>query len=212
MRRDLVGDVSLYLVTDASDRSRDYAAFLAGVIEAGVGMVQLRDKALSDKDLVAMARVFARACRDNGALFIVNDRVDVALFCGADGVHLGQDDATPDDVRKLAGSDFIIGLSTHSPEQIDAANKTPADYIGVGPVHETPTKPGRPAVGLDLVRYAARAAQKQFFAIGGIDASNAASVIDAGARSISVLRAISGAPDPAAATRELIDAMTRVAR
>src|SRR5690349_9206765 len=133
MRRELVGDVSLYLVTDASHRPRDYSAFLADVIEAGVGMVQLRDKSMSDKELVAAARVFARACRDNGALFIVNDRVDVALLCGADGVHLGQDDANPDDVRKLVGSDFIIGLSTHSPEEIDAANKTSADYIGVGP-------------------------------------------------------------------------------
>lgn len=211
MRRDLVADVRLYFVTDASDR-RDYAAFLAEVIEAGVGMVQLRDRALTDKELIAVARVFAQACRDNGALFIVNDRVDIALLSGADGVHVGQDDAQPDDVRKITGADFIIGLSTHTPDQIDAANKTSADYIGVGPIFETPTKPGRPAVGLDLVRYAARAAQKPFFAIGGIDSSNAASVVDAGAQSISVLRAISTAADPAAATRELVDALVRVAR
>lgn len=210
MRRDLVADVRLYLVTDASGKTRDYAAFLTAVIEAGVGMVQLREKALTDKELIATARVFAEACRDNGALFIVNDRLDVALLSGADGVHLGQDDAQPDDVRRIAGSDFIIGLSTHTPAQIDAANKTSADYIGVGPIHETPTKPGRPAVGLDLVRYAARAAQKPFFAIGGIDRSNASSVIDAGAQSISVLRAISSAADPAAATRELLDAIARV--
>lgn len=211
MRRDLVADVRLYLVTDASEK-RDYAAFLAEVIEAGVGMVQLRDRALTDKELIAVARVFAQACRDNGALFIVNDRVDIALLSGADGVHVGQDDAQPDDVRKITGADFIIGLSTHTPDQIDAANKTSADYIGVGPIFETPTKPGRPAVGLDLVRYAARAAQKPFFAIGGIDGSNAASVVDAGAQSISVLRAISTAADPAAATRELVDALVRVAR
>lgn len=211
MRRDLVADVRLYLVTDASDK-RDYAAFLAEVIEAGVGMVQLRDRALTDKELIAVARVFAQACRDNGALFIVNDRVDIALLSGADGVHVGQDDAQPDDVRKITGADFIIGLSTHTPDQIDAANKTSADYIGVGPIFETPTKPGRPAVGLDLVRYAARAAQKPFFAIGGIDSSNAASVVDGGAQSISVLRAISTAADPAAATRELADALVRVAR
>src|SRR5215472_4092929 len=212
MRRDLVGDVRLYLVTDASDHTRDYAAFLADVIEAGVGMVQLRDKNLTDKQLIAIARVFAQACRDNGALFIVNDRVDVALLAGSDGVHLGQDDAHPDDVRNVSGKDFIIGLSTHSPEQVDAANKTSADYIGIGPIHETPTKAGRPAVGLDLVRYAARASQKPFFAIGGLDASNAAEAIDAGAQSISVLRAISSAADPTAATRELVDAMARVVR
>lgn len=212
MRRELVGDVRLYLVMDASDQKRDYAAFLADVIEAGVGMVQLRDKDLTDNQLIAKARIFAQACRDNGALFIVNDRVDVALLSGADGVHLGQDDAAPDDVRKIAGNDFIIGVSTHTPEQIDSANKTNADYIGVGPIHETPTKPGRPAVGLDLVRYAARASQKPFFPIGGLDASNAAEVIDAGAQSISVLRAISSASDPTAATRELVDVMTRVLR
>lgn len=212
MRRDLVGDVRLYLVMDASDRTRDYAAFLTDVIEAGVGMVQLRDKNLTDKQLISMARTFAQACRDSGALFIVNDRTDVALLSGADGVHLGQDDAHPDDVRKIAGGDFIIGLSTHTREQVDAANKTKADYIGVGPIYETPTKPGRPAVGLDLVRYAARASQKPFFAIGGLDASNAAEVIGAGAQSISVLRAISNAADPTVATRELVDAMARVLR
>ena len=211
-RRDLVGDVDLYLVTDVAGRSGDLATFLAEVIEAGVGMVQLRDRTLADRELVEAARVFARACRDNGALFIVDDRVDVALMTGADGVHVGQDDAEPRDVRRLAGADFIIGLSTHTPEQIDAANATPADYIGVGPIYATPTKPGRAAVGFELVRYAARAARTPFFAIGGIDATNAASVVDAGARRLSVLRAISRAADPAAATRELVDAMTRVRR
>lgn len=209
-RRELVADVRLYLVTDVADRGASLASFLADVIEAGVGMVQLRDRALTDRELVAAARVFSRACRENGALFIVNDRVDVALLTGADGVHLGQDDVHPDDVRKLVGADFIIGLSTHTPEQVDEANATCADYIGVGPIHETPTKLGRPAVGLDLVRYAARVSSKAFFPIGGIDATNAADVIDAGARSLSVLRAISRAADPAAATRDLVDAMNRV--
>ena len=211
-RRELVAGVSLYLVTDVGDRAATIEKFLADVVEAGVGMVQLRDRTLADRELIETARVFAEACRENGALFIVNDRTDVALIAGADGVHLGQDDARPDDVRRLAGADFIIGLSTHSPEQIDAANATSADYIGVGPIHETPTKPGRPAVGLDLVRYAARASRKPFFPIGGIDASNAADVVDAGARSLSVLRAISRAADPVAATRELVDAMSRVPR
>jgi thiamine-phosphate pyrophosphorylase len=211
-RRELVAGVELYLVTDVGDRAGTIESFLADVIEAGVGMVQLRDRTLDDRELVEAARVFARACRDNGALFIVNDRADVALIAGADGVHLGQDDVQPDDVRRLVGTDLIIGLSTHTPEQIDASNATPADYIGVGPIHETPTKPGRAAVGLDLVRYAARAAAKPFFPIGGIDVTNAAEVIDAGARSLSVLRAISRAADPVAATRELVAAMSRVPR
>lgn len=210
-RRELVDGVSLYLVTDVGDRGAGLATFLAGVIDAGVGMVQLRDRTLTDRALIAAARVFAQTCRDNGALFIVNDRVDVARIAGADGVHVGQDDVPPADIRAIAGSDFIIGLSTHTPEQVDAANGTTADYIGVGPVFATPTKPGRPAAGIELVRYAARAARKPFFPIGGIDLTNAAQIIDAGAGRISVLRAISRAPDPVAATREIVDVMTRPA-
>src|ERR1700687_3271071 len=131
-------------------------------------MVQLREKNLTDRELVAAARLFAGVCRENGALFIVNDRIDVALLSGADGVHVGQDDAHPDDVRRVAGKDFIIGLSTHTQAQIDAANATDVDYVGVGPVHETPTKPGRPSVGVELVRYAAANSRKTFFPIGGI--------------------------------------------
>jgi thiamine-phosphate pyrophosphorylase len=205
MRRELVSEVQLYLVTNASVRSGPIDQFLARVIDAGVGMVQLRDKQLPDRELIAAARIFAQTCRENGALFIVNDRVDVALLVGADGVHVGQDDAHPDDVRRLAGEDFIIGLSTHSPDQVDAANATTADYIGVGPIHETPTKPGRPAVGLDLVRYAASGARKPFFPIGGIDRSNARSVLSSGARSLSVVRSVAEAEDPAEAVRALLD-------
>ncbi len=204
MRRELVGDVRLYLVTDAAPRGASLAAFLADVIEAGVGMVQLRDRSLSDRELAATARLCADVCRENGALFILNDRLDVALLAGADGVHVGQDDLPPDEVRRIAGDDFIIGVSTHSPDQIDAANETSADYIGVGPIHETPTKPGRPAVGLDLVRYAARNARAPFFPIGGIDVQTAPRVIEAGARSLSVLRSVANAPDPPRAVRELL--------
>ena len=208
MRRDLVGDVALYLITDAAPRAQPFDAFLAEVIDAGVGMVQLRDRALSDRQLLDAARVFARTCRDNGALFIVNDRVDIALLSGADGVHLGQDDAHPDDVRTLAGNDFIVGLSSHSAEQIAAANETSADYVGVGPIYETPTKPGRSAVGLELVRFAAREARKPFFAIGGIDLTNCEAVVAAGARSLSVVRAVTRAENPAASVRELLGAVT----
>src|SRR5579863_5810041 len=171
-------------------------------------MVQLRDKTLSDRQLLEAARVFARTCRDNGALFIVNDRVDIALLSGADGVHLGQDDAHPDDVRALAGDDLIVGVSTHSPEQIAAANETAADYVGVGPIYETPTKPGRSPVGLELVRYAARESRKPFFAIGGIDLTNVEAVLAAGARSVSVVRAVTRAELPAAAVRELLGAVS----
>ncbi|HXW77108.1 MAG TPA: thiamine phosphate synthase [Candidatus Eremiobacteraceae bacterium] len=204
MRSEELAGVELYLVTDASPRVPDLQRFLIAAIDAGVDMVQLRDRSLTDGRLLETARFFAEVCRDNGALFIVNDRPDIALACGADGVHLGQDDLPPDDVRALVGDDFIIGLSTHSPAQVDAAVRTRADYIAVGPVHETPTKPGRPAVGLDLVRYAAANVRVPFFAIGGIDASNVGSVAQAGAKAVAVLRAISQADDPAAATAKLL--------
>jgi thiamine-phosphate pyrophosphorylase len=170
-------------------------------------MVQLRERRLPDRQLVETAALFADVCRASGALFIVNDRVDVALAAGADGVHLGQDDMPPADVRRVAGDDFIIGLSTHSAAQIDAARDSGADYIGVGPIYATPTKPGRPPVGLDLVRYAAQHARQPFFAIGGIDDGTIAAVRDAGARSVSVLRYVSSAENPAAAARTLLDVL-----
>lgn len=204
MRRELVQDVQLYLVTEASVLWGPVEDFLARVIDAGVGMVQLRDRTLTDRELVRHAHLFAEVCRENGALFIVNDRVDVALLSGADGVHVGQDDAHPDQIRHVAGDDFIIGLSTHSPEQVDAARATTADYIGIGPIYETPTKPGRPAVGLDLVRYATRAG-KPFFAIGGIDPTNAEPVVAAGARSLSVMRSVAQADDPVSAVQALLE-------
>jgi thiamine-phosphate pyrophosphorylase len=139
----------------------------------------------------------------------VNDRIDIALAIGADGVHVGQDDLPSAAVRKLAGKQFIIGLSTHSPDQIDAAAELDADYIGVGPIYETPTKEGRPAVGTQLVRYAAQHAVQTFFAIGGLNARNVDEVIHAGARGVSVLRWIAQADDPKAAARELLDSMER---
>ena len=207
MRRDLVEDVQLYLVTEASAPSGPVADFLAAVIDAGVGMVQLRDRTLTDRELVRSARLFAEICRENGALFIVNDRIDVAMLVGADGVHVGQDDVHPDEVRRLAGQDFIVGLSTHSAQQLDEANLTSADYVGVGPIHETPTKPGRPPVGLDLVRYASTASRKHFFAVGGIDPTNADAVVAAGARALSVVRSVAHADDPVAAVRALMDVL-----
>jgi thiamine-phosphate pyrophosphorylase len=207
MRSDLLNDIPIYLVTDATPSSGPIEDYLGAVIAAGVGMVQLRDRTLGDRALVETARRFADACRRSGALFIVNDRVDVALSSGADGVHVGQTDLHPDEIRRIAGGDFIIGLSTHSASEIDAAELSAADYIGVGPVHETPTKPGRRPVGLDLVRYAASAYRKPFFAIGGIDAGNAADVIAAGARAVAVVRAVTQSADPDGAVRNILQAM-----
>ena len=179
----------------------------AGVVEpalrGGVDMVQLRDKDASDASLAAAGRRIHELCRTHGALFLMNDRPDLALALDADGVHLGQDDAPVEDVRAEVGDRLLIGLSTHSPEQIADAEASSADYYAVGPVHETPTKPGRPAVGLELVRHAAQVASKPWFAIGGIDAANAHEVAAAGARRVVVVRAIRDADDPEAAAREL---------
>jgi len=172
-------------------------------------MVQLREKHLGDERLVAVADAAHALCERLGALLIVNDRPSVALEAGADGVHVGQEDMPVAEVRELVGPDMLIGLSTHAPEEIDAPDAALADYIGVGPVHETPTKPGRPAVGLELIRYAARHSPVPFFAIGGLNPGNLGEAIDAGARRAVVLRAVADAEDPQSAARslhELLDA------
>lgn len=166
--------------------------------------MQLRVKdPAEDGLLVDAGRRFAQACAAHGALFMLNDRADLVAAAGADGVHVGQDDTPIADARATVGAHRLIGLSTHSPAQIDAAGVLDVDYIGVGPVHATPTKPGRPAVGTELVAYAARHARTPFFAIGGIDARNAAAVRAAGADRIAVVRAITSADDPESAARTL---------
>jgi thiamine-phosphate pyrophosphorylase len=192
----------LYLVCD--DRSD---GFLDAALRGGVDIVQLRIKDRSEAEILAAARRFAAACERHGALFVLNDRPDLARAAGADGVHVGQGDLPAAEARKIIGDDLLIGLSTHTPEQIDAAGDAPVDYIGVGPVHQTPTKPGRPAVGLELVRYAAARAPVAFFAIGGISALNAGAVREAGGDRVAVVRALTEAADPrqaASALRDLI--------
>jgi len=172
-------------------------------VAGGVGVVQLRDKHLGDDELAAVANAMRALCERIGARLIVNDRPLVAREAGAHGVHVGQDDMPVAEARELLGPDMLIGLSTHAPEEVEAESARTADYIAVGPVHETPTKPGRPAVGVELVRYAATRAPKPFFAIGGLDAGNLGAVLEAGARRAVVLRAIADAEDPRAAAREL---------
>lgn len=195
----------LYLITDATPRVA-LPQLLEAAIGAGVDMVQLREKSLPDGALLAVASACALTCRRLGVPFIVNDRADIALAADADGVHVGQDDLLPSAARALLGADRIIGLSTHTREQIAAAGDD-VDYIGVGPIHETPTKPGRPPVGTDLIGYAAAHAAHPFFAIGGLDPGNVADAIRAGARGVSVLRWVTRAEDPAQAVRELVAAM-----
>jgi thiamine-phosphate pyrophosphorylase len=189
----------LYLILGTGAAARAVAPALRG----GVDVVQRRDKDAGDETVVAAARELRPLCDAHGALLVVNDRPDLALAGGADGVHVGQDDAEVAAVRELVGDRLVVGQSTHSAEQVAAAEHSEADYFAVGPVWETPTKPGRPAVGLELVRHAARAASKPWFAIGGIDTGNAAEVARAGAPRIAVVRAIADADDPEAAARAL---------
>ncbi len=177
--------------------------FLHAALDGGADIVQLRAKDRPDAEVVAAARRFKAACAEHDALLIVNDRPDLAAQAGADGVHVGQDDMAVARARAIVGPDRIVGLSTHTPAQVDGAEGV--DYIGVGPVNATPTKPGRPAVGLHLVRYASAHARVPFFAIGGIDPGNIAAVRAAGAERVAVVRAIVDAPDPAAAARALIE-------
>ena len=197
-RRERLRSARLYLVCD--EQSDD---FLEAVLGAGVDMVQLRMKDAPDARIVAVGQRFARAASAHGALFILNDRPDLVEVVGADGAHVGQDDVTVAAARATVGSDRLVGLSTHSPEQVDGAAGVPVDYIGVGPVHATPTKPGRPAVGLALVRYAAAHATVPFVAIGGITPANAGAVREAGAERIAVVRALTDSADPAQAARSL---------
>ena len=197
--RERIAGARLYLVCDARPR-----AFLAAAIRGGVDIVQLRDKTLDDEGLVVAAREFRAAANEGGALFILNDRPDLVAACGADGVHVGQEDASPAAARAAVGPDLIVGRSTHQPAQADAADAHPeVDYLAVGPVHLTPTKPGRPAAGLAYVEYAAGHVRRPWFAIGGLDGENVAEVVERGATRIVVVRAIADAPDPEAAAREL---------
>jgi thiamine-phosphate pyrophosphorylase len=215
-RRARLQQARLYLVCPASagqgDRGgRELGELVRASIAGGVDVVQLREKHLADDELTETALELAAVCEQSGALFVLNDRPDLALAVGADGVHVGQDDMPVADARALVGDEMLIGLSTHSEAQIEAAcdnarARSGADYIAVGPIHETPTKPGRPAVGVGLVSYAAAHARElPFFAIGGLDRSNLGEVIAAGARRVVVLRAIAGAADPERAARKLRD-------
>jgi thiamine-phosphate pyrophosphorylase len=201
-RRARLAAARLYLVCDCMPGDRDLSDFLAEAISGGVDVVQLREKHLEDDFLAEAASVAADACDAHGALFILNDRPDIAAAVRADGVHLGQHDMPIADARKIVGPEMLVGLSTHTPSEIDQAVPiTPdgslfVDYIGVGPVHATPTKLGRPPVGPELVSYASAHAHVPFFAIGGIDSENVLTVLDAGASRICVLRAICDAREP----------------
>jgi thiamine-phosphate pyrophosphorylase len=198
----------LYFVVDAAGEP-----VLAAALRGGVDMVQLRDKAADDEQILRTAARFRSLCAEHDALFWLNDRPDLALEAGADGVHVGQEDASVGAVREQVGDSLLIGLSTHSARQFDAALASDADQLSVGPVWETPTKEGRPAAGLEYVRYAAeRGGERPWFAIGGIDRGNVREVVSAGARRIVVVRAIRDADDPQAAAAGLKQALPPLAR
>jgi thiamine-phosphate pyrophosphorylase len=206
LRRERLRTARLYFVCDAMPRGEDPEALLQAALTGGVDIVQLREKSLDEDAISRSARTFRRLCDTYSALFIVNDDPFLARSCDADGVHLGQDDMPVADARELLGPEAIIGLSTHSEEQIAAAAEAPVDYISVGPVWETPTKEGRAGVGTALVEHAAANTDLPYFAIGGIDADNAAEVIAAGATRIGVVRAIRDSERPREAAEALREA------
>ncbi len=241
LRRERLRTARLYLCCEARPRGEDPEPLLRAALRGGVDIVQLREKSLPKREIERSAQTFRRLCDTHSALFVVNDDPDLARGCDADGVHVGQDDISAAQARDILGPDVIIGLSTHSKEQIDAVGGAPdqadqgrrergvlrtratedadmrrtgassdVDYISVGPIWETPTKEGRPAVGLDLIRHAAANAPHPFFAIGGIDRSNANQVVAAGAQRICVVRAIRDADDPTAVAEELRGAFAAI--
>ncbi len=213
----------LYLCTDARRDRGDFADFVDAAFAGGVDIIQLRDKSLEAAEELELLGVLGAVAQRHGRLWAVNDRADIASLSGAPVLHIGQKDLPPAAARSFLDPDAVLGLSTHSPAQVDAAiaaaqGPGALDYFCVGPVWATPTKPGRAAVGLDLVRYAAEAERAHaaggpaggplpWFAIGGIDLGNVEQVVAAGARRIVVVRAITEAEDPAHAARTLLAAL-----
>jgi thiamine-phosphate pyrophosphorylase len=207
----------LYLCTDARRGRGDLAEFVDAALAGGVDIVQLRDKTpepLEARHELAALEIIADACARHGALLAVNDRADIAVAIGAHVLHLGQDDLPVPLAREIVGDDMLIGRSTHAPAEADAAGIEPGvDYFCTGPCWPTPTKPGRPAPGLSLVEHAAGlGTDRPWFAIGGIDKARLPAVLAAGATRIVVVRAITEAPDPAAAAAELKAALSLSAR
>jgi thiamine-phosphate pyrophosphorylase len=213
-RRRAFAEARLYFVCEGLPHGRDPTELLAAAVRGGAGVIQLREKSpRCAEEVLALAEPFRRVAEEHGALFILNDMPELVAQTGADGVHVGQDDAGVAEARGEAGAHAVVGLSTHSVEQLDAARAATGasrpDQVSVGPVWETPTKEGRRATGLELIEHAARGADDPpWFAIGGIDRGTVGQVAAAGARRAVVVRAIRDADDPEAAARELRAALT----
>lgn len=205
-----LNESSLYVCTDARRKQADLAEFLDAAYAGGADIIQLRDKSLEARAEIDALETLREVAHRHGKLFSVNDRADVALLVGADVFHVGQGDLTSEQARTVLGPDVILGRSTHSLDQALAAEADPEiDYLCLGPVWQTPTKPGRPATGIDPLNALASRVGKPWFAIGGISAgSRLAEVAAAGARRIVVVRAVTDAADPQAAAAELKRALT----
>jgi thiamine-phosphate diphosphorylase len=207
-RRQLESALRVYLVADPDQATGDFLPSVAAALAGGVTMVQLRAKSLTDRQIVELGRTMLKDCRRHGAAFLVNDRVDIALAIGADGVHLGVDDVPVEDARGLVSAEFVVGFSPDTNEQAEDAARLGASYLGVGPVFGTTSKPDAgAAIGLDLLWNRARISGLPTIGIGGITAENAASVINAGACGVSVIGAILRSPDPLQASAELRSAV-----
>jgi thiamine-phosphate pyrophosphorylase len=213
--RERLAAARLYLCTDGRRRQGDLTEFLDAVLAGGVDIVQLREKNLEAREELALLEAFADACRRHGKLLAVNDRADVALAAGADVLHLGQDDLPVPVARRILGDGPLIGRSSHSVAQASAAaTEEGVDYFCAGPVWATPTKPGRPGTGLALISAVAgdagRAPGRPWFAIGGISLPLLDDVLEAGARRVVVVRAITEADDPGAAATAFAHRLARV--
>ncbi|MBE9127832.1 MULTISPECIES: thiamine phosphate synthase [unclassified Coleofasciculus] len=205
-RYQLLQQSRLYLVTSSSER---LLSTVEAALQGGLTLVQYREKDADDVVKAAHAQKLSQLCHHYGALFIMNDRVDLALAVDADGVHLGQKDVPIALARQLLGSQRLIGRSTTNPDEMQLAIAQGADYIGVGPVYETPTKPDRPAASLDYVKYAAENASIPWFAIGGIDPNNINEVLGAGAQRVAIVRAIMQAEQPTLVTQYFLSQLSR---
>ena len=201
-RRARLARSRLYLVLEARPHGQDPSDLLASALRGGVDIVQLRDKELGDDELVAAAEPFRRACDEHGALFVLNDRPELAERCGADGVHVGQGDTPADEARRVVGAERLVGLSVSTPDELARAGLD-ADYLGVGAVYGTPTKSEAEPGGLELVRAARDTVRMPWFAIGGVELDTVAEIAAAGAPGVAVVRAIRDAADPEAAAWQL---------
>ncbi len=201
-RKERLSQARLYVVTGAREPRGDLSEFLDAILSAGVDIIQLREKDAEAGDLLRWGEIFKGMAAKHAALFIVNDRPDVAAVLEADGVHVGQNDLPVEAARRFVGRDALVGLSTHDPQQLETASSD-TDYVCIGPVYETPTKEGRPGTGLEYVRFSAEREARPWFAIGGINEETLPEVVEAGARRIVVVRAVAEADDAAEAVRRL---------